>query len=138
MNDVNPRYPHSLTVKRVKRTNGEIVFDVDGNVTYETVTLSVVALDYRGFMLRSSEGVPVIASAVSSIPCGYRSVGRESSTSGDAVVASRLIHTPPFTTELLFDDLLEITDYDRSYKARLVKKQTGNMGTAIWFDEIKN
>ena len=46
--------------------------------------------------------------------------------------------TPMFFTELLYDDIIEITDYDKSYKARLVKKTTFNWGTNIWIDEIRN
>ena len=43
-----------------------------------------------------------------------------------------------FTTPLYFDDILEVTDYERTFRAKMVKKVTFNWGTDIWYDEIRN
>jgi len=137
MSESNPRYPHTLSVKRVRRVSGEIVFDADGNVTYETVTLAKLAMS-NGWILRDSNGTPIVEGNVTSIPCGYRTTSRNFSDNTDVAVHTNVLHCPAFSTELLWDDVLEITDYDRTYKAKLVRKATFNGGTAIWFDEIMN
>lgn len=138
MTERNPRFPHTLTVYRAKRdSSGNIVLDVNGDPTYEVLPLDKVALS-DGYMMRTSEGVPIIESQVNSIACGYRTNTRNTSEYGDVVVYNVTLHTPPFTTPLLFDDILEITDYERTYRAKMVKKMTFNWGTDIWFDEVRN
>jgi len=138
MSQNNPRYPFSVTVKRPKVVSGEVVQDNRGDVTYEAVALSIVALDAMGYMMRTSGGVPIIASTATSICCGYRVDSKSTADAGAVAVHDVILHTPPFTTELLYGDILEITDYDRTYRAKVVKKMTYNMGSAIWADEIKN
>ena len=137
MADHNPRFPHTLVVKRPRKVNGEIVTDQVGNPYYDVVRLAKVAT-VDGWMVRDSDGNPVVDSYVDSIPCGYRTDTRSVAEAGDVVVANISLHTPPFITPLLYDDVLEITDYDRTYKARLVRKQTVNWGCNIWFDERGN
>lgn len=134
----NPRFPHTLVVKRVNKVDGEIVYDADGNVTYGTVPLSICVLDNKGYMRFDSDGKPIIGDVADSIKCGYRTNTRNVSEAGDVAVYNISLHTPPFTTELLYDDILEITDYERTYTARMVRKATFNWGTDIWFDEIRN
>lgn len=134
----NPRFPHTLVVKRVKKVDGQIVYDVDGNVTYEIVPLSIVVLDNKGYMRYDSDGKPLVSGTAESIKCGYRTNTRNVAEAGDVAVYNITLHTPPFTTELLYDDVLEITDYERTYTARMVRKVTFNWGTDIWFDEVRN
>lgn len=138
MSGRNPRFPHKLVVKRARRIDGEIIYDDEGNVTYDIVPLSPCVLDNRGYMRFGSDGKPLTSDATDSIKCGYRTSTRNVSESGDVAVYNITLHTPPFTTELLYDDLLVITDYERTYTARMVRKVTFNWGTNIWFDEIRN
>lgn len=138
MYERNPRFPHTLVVKRVRKVDGEIVYDSDGNVTYEPLELAVAVLDNEGYMRFGSDGKPLIGGMQTSIKCGYRTNTRNVSEAGDVAVYNVCLHTPPFTTELLFDDILEISDFERTYKAKMVRKITFNWGTNIWFDEIKN
>jgi len=138
MSDFNPRFPHTLVVKRVHRSlNGEIAYSASGDVTYDTVPLSICALN-DGKMMRNSSGQPIISGTASSIKCGYRTDSLSTQAAGDVVTSSYCLHCPPFIAQLLYDDVLEITDYDRTYKARCVKKVTVNWGTNIWFEEIHN
>jgi len=122
----------------VKRNNqGEIIYDANGDVTYEYISLSLLAT-IGGWVIRNSSGSVIVDKTVSSVPCGYRTSTRNISEQGEVVSYNVTLHCPPFGTELFYDDILEITDYDRTYKARMVKKVTFNRGTAVWFDEIKN
>lgn len=133
----NPRFPHTLVVKRVQRDDaGDIVYSEQGDVSYDIVPLDIVQMlgsdpvfDADGeFITESSE----------SIQFGYRTSTRNVSQSGEVVVADIRIATPMFTTELYFDDIIILTDYDRTYECRFVKKMTFNWGTSMWVDEIKN
>lgn len=134
----NPRFPHTMTVYRPSvDDDGNFVLDDNGDATYEVVTLDKVAMS-DGWMLRDSNGDPIIDESVESIECGYRTNTRNLAEMGDVVVYNVTLHTPPFTTPLYFDDIIEITDYDRTYRAKVVKKVTFNWGTDVWFDEIKN
>jgi len=137
-NPGNPRFPHQLKVYRpVKDGNGNYVLDSNGDATYSLVELSIVALS-DGWMMRDSNGSPIIGSVSTTIACGYRTNTRNLAEMGDVVVYNITLHTPPFTTPLYFDDILEITDYERAFRAKCVKKMTFNWGTDIWYDEIRN
>lgn len=135
--DNNPRYPHTFSILRPKKADGVIVLDNDGNPIYEQLDLSVVAMS-GGWMMRDSDGRPIIAGTKKVLNCGYRTNTRNTSEAGDVVNYNMLLHCQPFLTPLFFDDLIEITDYDRTYRARVVKKSTHNWGTAIWIDDIQN
>ena len=137
MAENNPRYPFTFSVYRPKKNNGEVVLGADGLPTYEKVSLARVATS-DGWMMRTTDGTPIVDSYVTSMPCGYRTNTRNLSEAGDVVNYNVTLHTPPFLTPLFFDDIIEITDYDRTFRARVVKKATFNMGSAIWFDEIMN
>lgn len=137
MFDRNPRFPHRLSVKRALTSNGEPVFDEYGNPVYQTVVLAIVALS-DGYMMRDADGNPIISDYAEEIQFGYRTNSRNAQTYGDVVNYDRELHCPPFLAELTFDDIVEITDYDRTYKARLVDKRTFNWGTNLFITEIKN
>lgn len=133
----NPRFPFTFKVLRPRKVDGEYVLDAEANPIYDVVELSVVAMS-NGWMVRRSDGSPVIEKTVTELSCGYRTNTRNLAEMGDVVVYNVTLHTPPFTTPLLFEDILEITDYDRTFRAKVVKKVTFNWGSDIWFDEVKN
>lgn len=133
----NPRFPFTLKVYRPRKVDGEYVLDSNDNPIYDIVPLSKVAMA-DGWMVRDANGDPVVGSVVEAIECGYRTNTRNLAEMGDVVVYNVTLHTPPFITPLNFDDRLEITDYDRTFYAKCVKKATFNWGSDIWFDEIKN
>lgn len=137
MADNNPRYPHSFTILRPRKENGTVVLDDNGEPIYEPVPLAKVAMN-DGWMVRNPDGQPIVEGYVTSMPFGYRTATRNTSEMGDVVSYNHMLHCPPFLTPLLFDDFIEITDYDGTYRARVVKKTTFNMGTAIWIDDIQN
>ena len=137
MTDNNPRYPHTFSILRPVKENGEAVLDDNGYPTYEPVPLAVVAMN-DGWMMRDSEGQPLIEGYSYTMPCGYRTATRNLSEMGDVVSYNTMLHCPPFLTPLFFDDLIEITDYDQTYRARVAKKVTFNWGTAVWIDDIQN
>lgn len=134
----NPRFPFRFKVYRPRKgQDGKYVLDADANPIYDLVELSIVAMN-DGRMVRDSEGNPIIEKVVTEHKCGYRTNTRNLAEMGDVVVYNVTLHCPPFTTPLYFEDILEITDYDRTFRAKMVKKATFNWGTDIWFDEIRN
>lgn len=135
--DRNPRFPHTLSVRRPRQVDGEYVLDDEGNIVYDTVPLDLVATS-DGWAIKNSEGRMVIEKTVDSISFGYRTSTRNLSEMNAVVNYNVTIHTPPFTTPLLYGDVLVLTDYERTYTAKMVKKVTFNWGTNIWFDESKN
>ena len=132
----NPRFPHTLKVKRVRMTAGQPEIDIDGNVVYDYLTLTLVEMADEE-PVRNAEGAFVTFTA-ESVGFGYRTASANTQTAGDVVKADFKIACPMFLTELRYDDILELTDYDRTYEGKVVKKTTFNLGTNIWFDEIKN
>lgn len=125
----NPRFPHTLKVWR------EIGTDSNGDPIREIVELAkVVVVD--NMPQQSSDGC-FDFNLVSQIEFGYRTESKNTSTAGDVEVADYKIATPLFITPIESGYLLEITDYDRQYWARAVKKISTNMGSNIWFNEIR-
>lgn len=133
----NPRYPHRFSVYRPVKENGKAVLDENGDPTYALLPLDKVAMA-NGWMVRDSDGQPVVEEQVESMPCGYRTNTRNLAEMGDVVSYNITLHCPPFLTPLFFDDIIEITDYDRTFRARVAKKVTFNWGSAVWYDEIMN
>ena len=133
----NPRFPHSLVVKRLSvDENGDPVLDEEGVQQYETLTLTIAEY-YDDEPKRTVKGEYVTYTA-DSIPFGYRTATQNVKQAGDVVVADFKIACPMFFDVLNFGDRLILTDYDRTYIGSVVKKQTFNLGSNIWFDEIKN
>lgn len=133
----NPRFPHTLTIKRPTRdSGGAIVLDSDGKPTYDAVTLKIVEM-MDGDPVKDADGAFVTEDATS-VSFGYRTNSMNIRQAGEVVVADFKIACPMFLAELNFGDELELTDYDRTYRGKLVKKVTYNWGTNIWFDEIRN
>ena len=137
-NPNNPRFPFTLKVYRPRKdANGEFDLDASGKPTFDLVTLDIVAMN-DGWAMRNSDGSLIIEKQATEIKCGYRTNTRNLAEMGDVVVYNITLHTPPFTTPLYFDDILEVTDYERTFRAKMVKKVTFNWGTDIWYDEIRN
>lgn len=133
----NPRFPHTLAVKRTRTdSTGVPQTDANGDFIYDTVTLTCVEMS-DSEPVRNADGNFVTFEAAS-INFGYRTAARNSQTSGDVIVSDFCIACPMFLTEIHTDDILVLTDYERTYKGKVIKKTTFNLGTNIWFDEIKN
>ena len=133
----NPRFPHTLVVKRVRKdSTGELVYDANGDAIIDTVSLLCVEMS-DSEPVRDANGSFVTYEA-NSINFGYRTSAKNTTTAGDVIVSDFRIACPMFLTEILADDILELIDYERSYKGKVVKKTTFNLGTSIWFDEVRN
>lgn len=132
----NPRFPHTLRVKRARVLNGIPVTDVNGNVVYDYVALTCVEM-IDSEPVRNADGSFVTFSSTG-VNYGYRTSSRSSQTMNDVVVSDFQIACPMFLTEIMTEDILELTDYERTYTGRVVKKTTFNLGTNIWYNEIKN
>jgi len=133
----NPRFPHTLTVKRPREdSSGEPVCDANGDHIYDVVTLTCVEMrDHEP--VRDANGAFVTFEA-QSVSFGYRTSSKDTLTAGDVIVSDFRIACPMFLTEIRADDILFLTDYERSYRGKVVKKTTFNLGTSIWFDEVRN
>lgn len=134
----NPRFPHSLHILRqaVDEVTGEPTFDESGNPVYAYVTVQLVkTLDGDPCFNADGSFQTEDADVVS---FGYRTNTMNIRQAGEVVAADYKIACPMFLGELKYDDVLEITDFDRTYRGRVVKKVTFNWGTNIWFDEIMN
>ena len=125
----NPRFPHSL---RVWRDAG---IDSEGDPIREIVSLKRVAMMDNIPQMGSDGGFEF--DLVDTIEFGYRTSQKNTSTSGDVEVADYKIATPLFITPLDSDYWLEITDYDRTYWGKVIKKSSFNLGSNIWFNEVR-
>lgn len=133
----NPRFPHTLRVWRLKRdADGNIVTNEEGDEVLDVVMLSkVIAIDHRPVVLPDGgfETEPT-----EWIEFGYRTGGKNAKDTSDVMVYDYELATPMFVTALKAGDKVEVKDYDRTYWGEVVKKQTFNLGTNIWINEIKN
>ncbi len=133
----NPRFPHTLRIERPKKVDGEIVFDDEGNPTYEVVQLDIVLKDANDNPITDSTG-KFRTFKSSTINFGYRTSSQNTRTAGDVEVADFKIALPMFITPVFSGDRLIVEDYDRAYIGRVVKKTTFNLGSNIWFNEVRN
>lgn len=112
------------------------MFDVKGEPIRDIVQLTkVVMVDYQPMV--QSDG-SFNTELVDRIEFGYRTQGKNTKDSVDVNVSDYKLATPMFTTPLLPGDLVEITDFDRTYWGEVVKKATFNLGSNIWINEVKN
>ena len=133
----NPRFPHTLKVLTpVLDGDGNVVFDEKGDMTYEPITLQVVVMFDDDPMIRT-DGTFETEEATA-IAFGYRTASENTRTTGDVVVSDYKLACPMFITPLLSGDIVELTDYDRTYRATVVKKANSNWGSNIWVNEVKN
>lgn len=109
---LNPRFPHSLIVKRPSvDSDGVPITDSDGNITEQTILESKF---------------------------GYRTQTMNTSSAGDVIKADYKLSLPRTTANVIANDKLYITDYTRSFVATVLKFNTFNLGSNIWANEIKN
>ena len=110
--------------------------DVDGDPIYDIVTLkAVVMVDYRPTVLSDGSFDTELTEWIS---FGYRTQGKNTRETVDVNVSDYKLATPMFLTPLEPGDRIEIKDYERTYWGEVVKKQTFNLGSNIWINEIKN
>lgn len=133
----NPRFPHTLRVWRYRKNDyGEPMTDSEGNPEKEVVMLEkVVMVDYEPVVY--SEG-RFDTELVDTIEFGYRTQGKNTRDTVDVQVSDFKLATPMFLTYLEPGDMVEITDYERSFWGEVVKKATFNLGSNIWVNEVKN
>ena len=133
----NPRFPHTLRVIRPKfDVSGVPEVDDNGDVIYEPVQLQLVdMMDGEPMLTLEGEFQTYEADEVN---FGYRISTEATRTVTDVIVSDFRVDCPMFLTELKPGDILEIKDYERSYQGKVVKKTTYNLGTVIWYNEIKN
>lgn len=110
--------------------------DDDGDPIYDIVKLkAVVMVDNRPTVL--SDG-SFDTELIEWISFGYRTQGKNTRETVDVNVSDFKLATPMFLTPLEPGDRVEIKDYDRTFWAEVVKKQTFNLGSDIWVNEVKN
>ena len=133
----NPQFPHSLRVVRnCIDEHGDPITDDEGNPIAGYVTLTaVVMVDSQPTF--DADG-NFITEDVDCIPFGYRQSSLNTMRAGDVIVSDYKISCPIFLTPLNPGDILELTDYEKTFRGVVVKKDTFNLGTLIWFDRIKN
>ena len=133
----NPRFPHTLRVWRSRKNDfGEPMTDAEGDPIYDIVRLkAVVMIDHRP-VVRSDGSFDT--ELTEWIDFGYRTQGKNTTDTADVVVSDFKLATPMFLTHLEPGDRVEIKDYERTYWGEVVKKQTSNLGSNIWINEVKN
>lgn len=131
----NPRFPHTLQVLRARRADGRIQLTAEGDPIYDVLPLDKV---------ETIDGSPIrkdgqfVTTPVETLNFGYRTDTMNTKETGDAISLNLKLSCPMFLTELLYDDVVVLTDYERTFRTRVVKKATHNWGTNIWVDEIRN
>lgn len=133
----NPQFPHSLKVLRSGLdAHGEPIVDDEGNPVEVAVKLTVVVM-CDGQPTFDEDG-KFVTEEVESIAFGYRQSSLNTRQTGDVIVSDYKISCPMFLTPLNPGDILELTDYEKTYRGSVVKKDCFNLGALIWFNRIKN
>lgn len=133
----NPRFPHILRVWRSRKdADGMAVTTDEGDEILDTVMLSkVTMIDNRPIILADGS---FDTAPTEWMEFGYRTGGKNTKDTSDVMVSDYELATPMFITALNAGDKVEIKDYDRTYWGEVVKKQTFNLGSNIWVNEVKN
>ena len=109
--------------------------DNDGDPIFDIVTLkAVVMVDSRPVVL--SDG-SFDTELTEWLAFGYRTQGKSTKDTTDVMVSDFQLATPMFLTPLEAGDRVEIKDYERTYWGEVVRKQTFNLGSNIWINEVK-
>ena len=133
----NPRFPHTLRVWRSRKdADGMVVTTDEGDEILDVVMLSkVTMIDNRPIILADGS---FDTAPTEWLEFGYRTGGKNTKDTSDVMVSDYELATPMFITALNAGDKVEIKDYDRTYWGEVVKKQTFNLGSNIWVNEVKN
>ena len=133
----NPRFPHRLRVWRSRRDEyGDPLTDEKGDELLDVVSLDkVIVVDT--IPMRDLDG-GFATEQTEWLAFGYRTSSKNTKDTVDVVMSDFKLATPMFLTSLGPGDRVEIEDYDRTYWAEVVRKQTTNLGSNIWINEIKN
>ena len=133
----NPRFPHTLRVWRARKDSyGEPMTNDQGEPIFDIVRLKAVAMiDYQPVVLADGS---FDTEYTEWIGFGYSTQGKNTKDTSDVVVSDYKLATPMFLTPLEMGDRVEIKDFDRSYWGEVVKKQTFNLGSNIWINEVSN
>lgn len=133
----NPRFPHILRVWRSRKDdNGTTVTNDEGDEILDVVMLSkVIMIDHQPLVLPDGS---FETSPTEWMEFGYRTGGKNTKDTSDVMVSDYELATPMFVTALKAGDKVEIKDFDRVYWGEVVKKQTFNLGSNIWVNEVKN
>ena len=133
----NPRFPHSLRVWRSRKdADGTPVTTEEGDPVLDVVMLDAAVM-IDGRPLHTYEG-GFETEPTEWISFGYRTQGKDTKDTLDVVVSDYKLATPMFITSLEVGDRVEVKDYDRTFWAEVIKKQTFNLGSNIWINEVKN
>ena len=132
----NPRFPHTLRVWRSSKDEyGNPLTDDQGDALLEVVSLEkVVCVDGRPVM--ASDGFET--EPTEWLEFGYRTNSKSTRDTADVMVSDFKLATPMFLTPLEPGTRVEIKDYDRTFWGEVVRKQTFNLGSNIWINEVKN
>jgi hypothetical protein len=108
----------------------------EGDEILDTVMLSkVTMIDNRPIILADGS---FDTAPTEWMEFGYRTGSKNTKDTSDVMVSDYELATPMFITALNAGDKVEIKDYDRTYWGEVVKKQTFNLGSNIWVNEVKN
>jgi hypothetical protein len=133
----NPQFPFTMRVLRSGvDAHGDPIVDDEGNPTEVAVKLTAVVM-YDNQPTFDADG-NFITEEVDSIAFGYRQSSMNTMRQGDVIVSDYKISCPMFLTPLNPGDTLELTDYEKTFRGVVVKKDCFNLGVLIWFDRIKN
>jgi hypothetical protein len=133
----NPQFPFTMRVLRSGvDAHGDPIVDDEGNPTEVAVKLTAVVM-YDNQPTFDADG-NFITEEVDSINFGYRQSSMNTMRQGDVIVSDYKISCPMFLTPLNPGDTLELTDYEKTFRGVVVKKDCFNLGVLIWFDRIKN
>lgn len=133
----NPQFPFTMRVLRSGvDAHGDPIVDDEGNPTEVAVKLTAVVM-YDNQPTFDADG-NFITEEVDSINFGYRQSSMNTMRQGDVIVSDYKISCPMFLTPLNPGDILELTDYEKTFRGVVVKKDCFNLGVLIWFDRIKN
>ena len=134
----NPRWPHTFTVLAESLdSNGTPVTDSEGKPVRSSMPLEKVEYDDQWNPRYYSDGT-FVTEWVVEMPWGYRTSTGGMKTSGEVFVADYKISCPMFLTDLPSGTVLEMTDYSRTFRVKVIKMTTYNWGTNLWVDNIKN
>lgn len=134
----NPRWPHTFTILTERLdANGLPVTDTNGNPVSGSMPVEMIEYDTQWNPRRNPDG-SFVTESVLEVPWGYRTSTGGMKTSGEVWVADYKLSCPMLLTDLPSGTILIMTDYTRTFRAKVVKMTTYNWGTNLWVDNIKN